>query len=81
MNNNVNFCAESRESFIDGVVYDFVYEVVQPVRSGRTDIHCRALSNGFQPFQHFDVFGAVIGIGSWRLHSGVPRIFDSFRHF
>src|SRR5207253_8321791 len=39
VNNHVNFRAESCESFINGVVYDFIHEVVQSIRAGRTDIH------------------------------------------
>ena len=38
-----------RERLVNGVVNDFVNEVMQPSRIGRTDIHRRTGANGLKP--------------------------------
>ena len=44
--------AEPGERFVDGVVYNFVDQVVKPALVGRADIHARAAAHGLQPFKH-----------------------------
>ena len=49
----------ARHRLVDRVVHDFVDEVVQPARRGRSDVHPRPLANRFEPLQNLDVLGAV----------------------
>ena len=48
---DVDLIAEARQRLVDGVVDDFVDQVVQPGRSGRADVHRRPLANGLEPFR------------------------------
>ena len=52
----------ARESFVDGVIYDFIDEVVQAHFTGRTDVHGGPKPYGLQAFQNFDVFAGVIAV-------------------
>ena len=58
---DVDLIAEAREGFVDGVVDDFVDEMMQPGRPGRADVHGRPLPHGLEAFEDFDFVGAVIG--------------------
>ncbi len=51
-NGNVDFVAISRKGLINRVVNDFVDKVVKAARTGRADIHARALTDSFQSFQN-----------------------------
>ena len=44
--------AEPGERFVDGVIHNFIHEVVKPGRRGRPDIHARALSHRLKTFKH-----------------------------
>ena len=54
--------AEARERFVDGVIHDLVYKVMQTARARRADVHARAHTHRFQTFKDLDLTG-VIGIG------------------
>ena len=69
MNDNVNFGTESRKSFVNRVVDDFVNEVVQSIDSRRTDVHGGPLANRLQSLQNFDVFRSVVRFGRGQLRS------------
>ncbi len=56
-----DFGGESGEGLVHGVVDDLVDEVVQPHRSGRADVHARALAHRLQPLEDGDVLGVVAG--------------------
>ena len=47
---DVNFRAVPGERFVDGVVDDFVDQVMQSIDAGRADVHRRALANGLKTF-------------------------------
>jgi hypothetical protein len=49
----------ARHRLVDRVVDDFVDEVMQPRRAGRTDVHPRAFAHRFEAFENGDVLGAV----------------------
>ncbi len=55
----VYFLCEACKGFVDAVVNHFVYEVVQAFFGNVADIHRRALTDGFEPFEHLDITGAV----------------------
>ena len=48
------------ERFVDRVVDDLVDEVMQALRTGGADVHGWPLADGFQPFEHLDLVGAVV---------------------
>ncbi len=52
--------AYSGERFVDRVVDDLVDEVMQALRTGGPDVHGWPLADGFQPFEHLDLVGAVV---------------------
>ena len=47
------------QSLVDGVVDDLVHQVVQAPLPGGSDVHARALADGFESFENGDVRGAV----------------------
>jgi hypothetical protein len=51
--------AITREGFIDGVVDDFVDQVVEAAFSGGADIHSRAFADGVEAFKDGDIAGVV----------------------
>ena len=50
-----NFRAVARQSLVDGVVYDLVYQMVETGGGSGADIHTGTLPDGFQAFQHLDL--------------------------
>src|SRR4030095_5541128 len=59
----------------------FIDEMVQPVWSGRADVHRRALSYGLETLENLDMFSAVIAFSSNGLRLVfAPRIFHLFSH-
>ena len=63
---HVDFRAEARQRFVDGVVHDFIYAVMQPPGVGGTDVHAGALAHRLQPLQHLNL-GFVIMRGALQL--------------
>ena len=61
------------QSLVDGVVHDLVDQVVKAPGAGRSDVHARPLSYGFEPFQNRDVLRPV-GIlgGGFFLSQSMP---------
>ena len=58
-----NACALTSKGFVDRVVHHFEHEMVETSLARVADVHARALANGLEPFEHFDVLGAVHGDG------------------
>jgi len=58
---------QKRQRFVDGVVDNFVYEMVQTGRARGPDIHGRAFAYRFEALEDLDLVGAVfVRIGSNR---------------
>ena len=55
-----NILAVARQCFIYRVIHYLINEMVQSSRSGRTDIHTRALSYGFETFQHLYLIFIIV---------------------
>ena len=51
--------AKTGHRFVDGIVHNFPYQMVQTGQSGRTDIHAWALTDRVETLQNLDVFGLV----------------------
>ena len=60
VNRDVDLVAVSGQRLVDRVVDDLVDQMVQPGRTGRPDVHGRALPHGLQPFENLDLVGAVV---------------------
>ena len=64
MNGDFDLVCETGERFVDGVVHDFVNEMMQTKLAGRTDVHCRALADSFHAAEHFDRVGGVVTVAT-----------------
>lgn len=60
-NLHLDMGAEARQRFIDGVVHNFIYQMIQALGTGGADIHARPLAHRLQAFQHLDLT-FVIGL-------------------
>ena len=58
-NGHVDFIAKSGESFIDAVVDNFPDQMVQALRTCRTDVHPRAFSDRFKSFKNLNLAGII----------------------
>ncbi len=56
---DVDFRAVSGKRFVDGIVDNFVDQVVKSVDARRADVHGRALPNGLKPFENLNLVRAV----------------------
>ncbi len=63
MDRDVDLIAESGQRLVDRVIDDFVDQVVQSERSGRSDVHRRALLDSFEAFEDLDLVRRVVGGG------------------
>ena len=50
VNRYVNLVAITGQSLVNGVIHNFIYEVMKSPFTGVTDVHSWALSDRFQPF-------------------------------
>jgi len=60
-NANVDSTAVPGERFVDGVVDNFVHQVVKPAGSGGSDVHAGTLTDRFEAFENLNVTRAVRG--------------------
>ncbi len=51
--------AVARQRFVNGVVHNLVYQMVQSRAGCGTDVHTRALANSLQSFQNLNLLRAV----------------------
>ena len=77
---NVNFGAVACQRLVDGVIDDLIHQMVQTARSGRTDVHARALAHRFESFEHLYLVGAVFLFDLGDLYS-VFCFFNCFASF
>ena len=59
MDDDVDFFGVAGESLVDGVVDDFVDQVVQAHLAGRADVHGGTQADGLEAFEDLDVFAGV----------------------
>ena len=57
----VNLVAVTGEGFVDGIVYDFIDEVMKSARTCRADVHTRPFAYRFQPFENL-YFTFIVGV-------------------
>ena len=59
---NQDVVAETGEGFVDGVVHDFIDEVMETTVADVADVHGRAFADGFESFEDLDTFGRILGL-------------------
>ena len=52
---HLDFGAVSSQRFVDGVIHDFIYQMVQSLGTGGADIHTGALAHRLQSFQDLNL--------------------------
>ena len=57
---HLNFCAVACERLVDGVIHNFVDEVMQAAHRRRADVHARALAHRLQPLEHLNLRGVIV---------------------
>ena len=65
MDLHMNLSAVSRQSFINGIVDNFVNQVVKSIQACRADIHRGALPHRLETFQNLNLLGPVISRSSF----------------
>ena len=71
--------AVAGERLVHRVVHDLVDEVVQAARTGRADVHARALAHGLEALEDRDVLGVVARAAAGR-SLGSPVLKGPFVH-
>ena len=74
LDGHVDVVAIARERLVDGVVDDFVDEVVQAALRRRADVHARTLADGLEAFENLDLVGTVVGIDGRDLSARLIRV-------
>src|SRR5258708_626482 len=64
VNGDVNLLRETSKRFVDGVVHDFVYQVMQPHLTVGADVHGWTLAYRLHAAKNFDGIGRVIAVAS-----------------
>ena len=64
MNRHINLVAVTGQSFVDGVIDNFVYEMMQTTFGSAADIHTRTHTHSLQTFENLNLFSTIIGIYS-----------------
>ena len=52
---DLNTLTAARQCFVDGVIDNFIYQMVQTACRGRPDIHTRSLTDGLQALQYLNL--------------------------
>ena len=60
VNRDFDVRRESRECFVDRVVYDLINQVMETALRCRSDVHPGAFANGFEPLEHLNLTGVVL---------------------
>ena len=61
VNRYINLVAVAHQSFVNGVIHNFIDEVMKSPFTGITNVHSWALSDRLQPFQNFYVIRFIVG--------------------
>ena len=73
MNGDFDLVGVTGERFVDGVVHDFVDQMMQSDLARRADIHGGTFADGFHSAQHFDGIGSVVPVAP--VDGGEPPVF------
>ena len=64
---DIDVLAEAGQGFVDGVVDDFINQVMEAVGARAPDVHRRAFPDRFEALEDFDAFGRIIFFRHWLL--------------
>jgi hypothetical protein len=53
----------TRQSLVNGIVHNFVNQVVEALDSNIANVHGRPFANGFEALKDLDIFGRVLSVG------------------
>ncbi len=67
VNNNIDLFGMASERFVDGIIHDFIDQVVQTAHADVADIHRGAFTDRLHPLKDLDAFGAVVFIALFGL--------------
>ncbi len=83
VNGDFDLVGVSGERFVNGVVNDFVNEMMQTHFSGRADVHGGTFADGFHAAEDLDGVGGVVAVGGFAvlLRIGVLRVVLSVHEF
>jgi hypothetical protein len=59
VNDDINFLAVAGESFVDGIVNDFIDDVMQTHLARRADVHRGTKADGLKALEDLDVVASV----------------------
>ena len=59
VNGHFNLIAKTGHGFIDAVIDDFIYQMMQGFHIGAADIHPRSATYSFQPFKNLNAAGII----------------------
>ena len=59
VDDHLNVRADASQRLVHGIVYDFIYKMMQPFYGSAADIHAGSFADGLQPFQDLDLIRAV----------------------
>ena len=57
-----NFSAIACQRFVNGVIHDFIYAMMQPPCVRGADIHAGPLPHGLQPLQHLNLCFVIMAL-------------------
>ena len=77
VDDDVDFLGVAGQGLVDGVVDDFVDQMMQSHLAGRADVHGRAQAHRLKAFQDFDVFAGVVVVVA--VHGGAAQNFSRHR--
>ncbi len=55
-----NFCGKTGQGFVDGVVDNFIHQMVQSQVARRSDVHRGTFAHGLHPAKNFDGIGVIV---------------------
>ena len=64
--------AVPRHDLVNGIVYNFVNQMMKSLGTGRTDIHTGPFSNSLQAFQHLNFIFIILFCYSLTLQNDIP---------
>ena len=67
VNDHPDMVAEACQGLVDGVVHNFINQVVQAAHVGGTDVHAGALADRLEPFEHLNLGSVVCFAGHCRI--------------
>ena len=67
VDDDLNVVAETCQRLVDGIVHDFVYQMVQSAHIGRADVHAGALAHRLETFQHLNLGSVICFAGHSRI--------------